>query len=275
MELRGKVCLIAGSSGTIGTAVATRFYKEGAHLALTYRTPGLKGLRDELAGGPGHVESFRLDVTDWDQVQAAIRDVDKAFSRIDVVVNCTGTMGPIGPFETLDVREWARGVETNLIGSVHLVRAVLPAMKQRNRGKIIFFSGGGAAYARPYFSSYGSSKAGLVRLTETLAQELQSTNIHVNVIAPGAVNSHMWTEMRSAASIGGEALRKELQNMDETGGVSPDRGAGLAVFLASDKSDRLSGRLLSAVWDDWEHVEDKIDKIAASDVWTLRRVPLN
>jgi NAD(P)-dependent dehydrogenase (short-subunit alcohol dehydrogenase family) len=276
MELRNKVCLISGASGAIGSSVAKHFYREGAHLALTYRTtgPGPVGLREEMVG-LGRVELYKLDVADWEQVQVTIREVENAFSGIDVLVNCTGIVGPIGAFETLDIRAWVQTIETNLIGTVHLARAVLPTMKERGHGKIILFSGGGAAYARPYFTPYSSSKAALVRFAESLAQELESANIQVNAIAPGPVNSRMWSEMRAASASGGPALLQELKRMEETGGTSPERAAGLAAFLASDRSNGLSGRLLSAVWDDWEHLEGHIEKIASSDVWTLRRVPLN
>lgn len=275
MELQNKVCLIAGASGAIGSSVAKHFYREGAHLALTYRTAVPDGLREEMVGRPGRIRCYKLDVTDWEQVQVMIREVENAFSGIDVLVNCTGKVGPIGTFETLDIRAWVQTIETNLIGSVHLARAVLPIMKERGRGKIILFSGGGGAYARPYFTPYSSSKAALVRFAESLAQELESSNIQVNTVAPGPVNSRMWSEMRAASAFGGSILLQELKRMEETGGVSPDRAAGLAAFLASDRSNGLSGRLLSAVWDDWEHLEGHIEKIASSDVWTLRRVPFN
>src|SRR5438046_5936103 len=106
MELLNKVCLIAGASGAIGRSVAKCFYREGAHLALTYRTASPAGLRDEMIGGRGRIHCHRLDVTDWEQVQSTIREVKDRFSGIDVLVNCTGTVGPIGPFETLDIRAW-------------------------------------------------------------------------------------------------------------------------------------------------------------------------
>jgi 3-oxoacyl-[acyl-carrier protein] reductase len=147
-------------------------------------------------------------------------------------------------------------------------------MKGRGGGKIILFSGGGAAYGRPFFTPYSASKAAVVRFTESLADELEPANIQVNAVAPGPVNSGMWTEMRAAGGLGGSALLSELKKMDQSGGASPDRAAGLAVFLASSRSDRLTGRLLSAIWDDWEHLENHMGKIAASDVWTLRRIPL-
>jgi 3-oxoacyl-[acyl-carrier protein] reductase len=207
-------------------------------------------------------------------VQTVIRQIRTDFAGIDVLVNCSGIQGPIGPLETLNMAEWAKTVETNLLGSVYLAWAVLPIMKERGRGKIILFSGGGAAYGQPYFASYSSSKAAVVRFAESLAQELDAANIQVNAIAPGPVRSRMWDEMRAAGEAGAPKLPEELKRMEETGGTSPDGAVALAVFLASDGSNRLTGRLLSAVWDDWEHFADRMNEIVASEVFTLRRVPL-
>jgi 3-oxoacyl-[acyl-carrier protein] reductase len=274
VKLANKVCAIVGASGAIGSAVARRFYAEGAHLALTFLTANPQALCDELSRGPGRAACYRLDISDWNHVQTVIGQIRTDFAGIDVMVNCSGMQGPIGPLEALDMAEWAKTIETNLLGSVYLARAVLPIMKERAGGKIILFSGGGAAYGRPYFTSYSSSKAAVVRFAESLAQELEAANIQVNAIAPGPVRSRMWDEMRAAGETGGPKLLEELRRMEETGGTSPDRAAGLAVFLASDRSNRLTGRLLSAVWDDWEHFTDRMDEIATSDVFTLRRVPL-
>jgi NAD(P)-dependent dehydrogenase (short-subunit alcohol dehydrogenase family) len=275
MLLDNKVCLLAGASGTIGACLARRFYEEGSRLALTYHTTKPQQLLSGLEGGPDRVACYQLDVTDRIQVQQVINQVKNDFSQVDVLVNCTGTVGPIGPLETLNARDWVRAIEINLFGAVNLAQGVLPLMKQRSRGKILFFSGGGAAYGRPYFTSYSSSKAALVRFTESLGQELKSSNIQVNAIAPGAVNSRMWADMRAAAGFGGSKLLEELKKMEESGGESPERAAGLAVFLASDQSAGLTGRLFSAIWDDWEHLENHIERIASSDIFTLRRIPLS
>lgn len=274
MALVKKVCVVAGGSGAIGADVVRSLYAEGAHLAITYRTAKPQGLCEELSRGLGRTICYQLDITDWKHVQTVMQQISTDFAGIDVLVNCTGMVGPIGPFETLDIGEWTRTIETNFIGSVYLARAALPFMKERGRGKIILFSGGGAAYGRPYFTSYSSSKAAVVRFAESLAQELEVANIQVNVIAPGPVRSRMWDEMRAAGQAGGPKLLEELKRMEETGGTSPGRAAGLAVFLASDRSNRLTGRLLSAVWDDWEHFENHIEDIAASEAFTLRRVGL-
>ena len=242
MELPNRVCVVAGASGAIGLAIARRLYAEGAHLAITYRTVKPQKPCEELSQGPGRTACYELDVTDCKQVETVIQQIRTDFAGIDVLVNCTGIQGPIGPLETLDMPEWVRTIETNLLGSVYLARAVLPYMKERGRGKIILFSGGGAAYGRPYFTAYSSSKAAVVRFAESLALELEATDIQVNTIAPGPVRSRMWDEMRAAAQAGGPKLAEELQRMDETGGVSPDRAAGLVAFLASAKSNRLTAR---------------------------------
>jgi len=273
MELQDKVCLIAGASGAIGAAVAKRFFQEGARLALTYRTER-PGATEKDFDETGRIAHFKLDVTDYEATESVVRRVAETFSGLDALINCTGIVGPIGPLESLDIRAWVRTIETNLIGSVHLARAVIPIMKGQGCGKIVLFSGGGAAYGRPFFTPYSSSKAALVRFTESLADELKPANIQVNAVAPGPVNSRMWAEMRAAGVLGGSKLVKEIEQMDQSGGASPDRAAGLAVFLASNRSNRLTGRLLSAIWDDWEHLESQMGKIASSDVWTLRRIPL-
>jgi 3-oxoacyl-[acyl-carrier protein] reductase len=274
MKLLNKVCVVTGASGAIGVAIARRLHAEGAHLAITYRAAKPQKLCEELSQGLRRTACYVLDVTDYVQVETVIQQIRTDFKGIDVLVNCTGIQGPIGPLETLDVREWARTVETNLLGSVYLARAVVPSMKERGGGKIILFSGGGAAYGRPYFTAYSSSKAAVVRFAESLALELEATNIQVNSVAPGPVHSRMWDEMRTAGQAGGQKLQEELKRMEETGGVSPDRAANLVAYLASDRSNRLTGRLLSAVWDDWDHFEKSMEKIAATEAFTLRRVQL-
>ncbi len=275
MELAEKVCLIAGATGAIGTAIAQRFHREGAHLALASRSVKPEELLQCFSGSPGCVARFALDVSRWDEVQSMVNQVQQEFGAIHVLVNCTGLLGPVGPTYSVAVEEWVRTIETNLIGCFYLVRAVLPGMLAQGRGKILHFSGGGAAYARPYFTAYSASKAAVVRFTESLAEELREANIQVNAIAPGPVKSRMWDQMRAASAVGGPRLLEELSHMDATGGVSPERAAALAVFLASDRSNGLTARLISSVHDDWEHLESRIPKIMDSDAGTLRRIPLD
>ena len=148
-------------------------------------------------------------------------------------------------------------------------------MRLAGGGKIIQFSGGGAAYGRAFFTAYSASKAALVRFTESIAMELADKNIQVNAIAPGPVRSRMWDELAKAGAAGGPQALQELKKMAETGGVPAQRGAALALFLASNDSKDLSGRLISAAYDPWEQFGPNISEIMATDQGTLRRIPFD
>jgi NAD(P)-dependent dehydrogenase (short-subunit alcohol dehydrogenase family) len=272
MELNNKVCLIAGASGAIGSAVAHRFQDEGARLALSSRSGDARNF--SIRSDSSDTLSMALDVCNWDDVQRVVQNAVNRWGRLDVFVNCAGVIGPIGPLWQCDVSAWTKSVEVNLMGAFHLIRAVVPVMLRAGKGKIIHFSGGGAAYGRPYFTAYSAAKAALVRLTESLADELQDNHIDVNAIAPGPVKSRMWEELRGAGAAAGRKATEELRQMDANGGVSPDRAADLAVFLASDRSNGLTGRLISAVHDKWCEIEQCIPDRIPPDAWTLRRVPL-
>lgn len=270
MQLNDKVCLIAGASGAIGFAIAKRFHHEGAKLALhSHATPIVIS---ELQGS-NSVMHVKADITNSQQVRQLVDEVVAKFGRLDCLVNCTGVLGPIGATSEIDEKTWVDAININLIGSFYLTHAALKPMLTKKRGKIVHFSGGGAAYGRPFYSAYSASKAALVRFCESLAEEVRDSNIDVNAIAPGPVNSRMWNQVRALANPDAKTIA-ELKKMEETGGVPPDRAAELAVFLASDRSNGFTGRLISAVWDDWNSFEQRIPELMRSEAGTLRRVPL-
>lgn len=274
MELANKNCLIVGASGAIGRAVAEKFYREGACVALTFHSRKRAALFGDLQAKDPRIATFALDVRNRKQVQTVVSRVTRKFGPIHILVNCSGVLGPIGPTHCVPVSAWLETLEVNLLGCFYLVRGVLASMLDAGGGKIILFSGGGAAYGRPFFTAYSTSKAALVRFTESLAAELHDRNIQVNAIAPGPVKSRMWDELRASGSTGGPQALEELKRMDETGGVSAERAAALALFLASGRSNGLTGRLISAVHDKWEEMGSRISNILSTDAGTLRRIPL-
>jgi NAD(P)-dependent dehydrogenase (short-subunit alcohol dehydrogenase family) len=275
VELADKTCLIIGASGSIGRAIADIFYREGARVALTFHSKRKSAPSKGLPSKGPRVALFRLDVRKRRDVRVVVGQVTKKFGPIHVLVNCSGVLGPIGTTHNASVKHWVETIEINLVGSFYVVRAVLPSMLAAGEGKIIQFSGGGAAYGRPFFTAYSASKAALVRFTESLAAELRDSNIQINAIAPGPVKSRMWNELRASGSAGGQQAIDELKKMDMTGGVPAERAAALALFLASNRSNGLTGRLISAVHDKWEEIGSCIPKVMSSDAWTLRRVPLD
>jgi NAD(P)-dependent dehydrogenase (short-subunit alcohol dehydrogenase family) len=155
---------------------------------------------------------------------------------------------------------------------VLMCRAVLPHMRRAGYGKIVQLSGGGATNPLPRISSYAASKAAVVRFAETLAEETRGAGIDVNCIAPGALNTRLLDQVLEAGAeaVGASFYERSLKQK-ETGGAPLERGADLSVFLASAESDGLSGKLLSAVWDPWEQLMEKIGDLP-QDVYTLRRI---
>jgi 3-oxoacyl-[acyl-carrier protein] reductase len=195
------------------------------------------------------------------------------FGSLDILVNCAATYGPIGPVAEIEPAEWLRTLEINLFSVYLCIRCALRTMlKQERGGKIINLAGGGATSPFPRFSAYAASKAAVVRLTETIAHEVRDREIDVNAIAPGPVNTRLLDQVLAVGIAAGEEFYSRSLKQKEQGGVSPELAAELAVLLASPLSDGITGRLISAVWDDWRALPSEIEQIAASDLYTLRRV---
>jgi NAD(P)-dependent dehydrogenase (short-subunit alcohol dehydrogenase family) len=211
-------------------------------------------------------------VSDPVAVARATARAMESSGAIDILVNAAGVQGPIGPLWENDFSGWLEIVRTHLLGTFLFCRAVLPSMIARRRGKIVNFSGGGAATPRPRFTAYASTKAAVVRLTETLAEEVKAHNIQVNAIAPGAVYTRLTEAVITAGDAAGpEGLAEALHTRD-TGGTPPERAAELVAFLASPESGGLTGRLISALWDDWPAMVKQFPELAAVGGYALRRL---
>ena len=273
--LAGRTAIVTGASRGLGRAIAARFVEAGADVLLTARdAEALADAAEEVRrAGPGRVLTEPGDASLPAAAAAAVARAEAELGGVTVLVNNAGVYGPIGPVEDNDWEEWTRALTINLLGTVAFCRAVVPAMRRRGYGKIVNLSGGGATAPLPRFSAYAASKAAVVRFTETLAEELADAHVDVNAIAPGALNTRLLDEVLAAGPerAGAAFFARSLKQRDD-GGAPLDKGASLAVFLASAASDGISGRLLSAVWDDWAGLPERRDALAAGDVYTLRRI---
>ncbi len=280
MKLAGKIALVTGAGRGIGRAIALGFAAQGARLALAART--VSELEEtarqiaEISGEPGAgTLVIPVDVTDQAGVDSMVKRTLDRFTNIDILVNNAGIGGPVGVLQDNDISAWMQTLQVNVIGPYLCCRAVIPAMVRQGGGKIITLAGAGANNGWAYLSAYCASKAAVVRLTEVLSIELEEQNIQVNALGPGSIHTRMWEELRDgAADVNATDLHELGQMVTSGGGASLDDTAALAVFLAGDESGGLSGRLISAVADDFTNLASRIPEIMASDVFTLRRVDL-
>lgn len=272
--LEDRVAIVTGAGRGIGRAIALAYASEGARLILAARTEA--ELQDAAAlceEQGGKATAIKADIANWDQAQYLIQTAIREAGHVDVLVNSAGIYGPIGPTAEIDVTDWTRAVSVNLFGPLYLCRAILPHFVERRQGKIILLGGGGATAPLPNFSSYAASKAGVARLADTLAEELKTFNVQVNVIAPGLVDTQLQDEVLAAGPRAG-ALLEKIQRARETGAgaVSPDVAASLALFLASSASGTLTGKLIAAPYDPWREWTDKAEELNATALYTIRRL---
>jgi NAD(P)-dependent dehydrogenase (short-subunit alcohol dehydrogenase family) len=274
-KLLGKVALITGGSRGIGKGAAIALAREGARIAIAARNRAeVELVQNDLRTTGVDAFGLTVDVSNPGEVDRLVRETVIQFGRIDVLINAAGVQGPIGPLWLNDPEQWLAAININLFGTMLCCRAVVPHMIATGHGKIINFSGGGATQPRPNFSSYAAAKAAVVRLTETLADELRGFRIDVNAIAPGVVDTRLLDAIVEAGpAAGSESGQVETLRKESTGFVPIEVPASLAVFLASSGSDGLTGRLISAPHDDWPRWDKaRIQQISSLPWLTLRRI---
>jgi NAD(P)-dependent dehydrogenase (short-subunit alcohol dehydrogenase family) len=277
MRLLGKNAIITGANQGFGKALAEKYVTEGASVVICARDlqklTEVKITLEQMATNNQKVISIQADVSSEADVKNLIEQSLYELGTIDVLVNNAGIYGPKGSIEDIVWSEWVKAMEVNVYGPLLTSRAILPHMKENKYGKIINLSGGGATTPMPGLSAYAASKAAIVRITETLALETKDFHIDINAVAPGALNTRLLEEVLAAGPdlVGKEFYEKSLKQRD-SGGTSMDKGTSLCVFLASSESDGITGKLISAVWDPWKDFEKHKNKIASSDIYTLRRI---
>lgn len=273
----GRNVIVTGGSQGLGRAIVEALIDAGANVLFCARTDAaVEQARAEIAArriSHGMLIGQSCDIADERDVARLLARAETEFGGLHAVINNAGIQGPIGPLETNDPAAWRRCIEVNLIGTMFVCRGVIPIFKSVRYGKIVNVSGGGATSPRPEFSAYAASKAAVVRLTETLAEELREHHIDVNAVAPGALKTRMFGEILAAAS---ERVRQQalaqVEKRSDSGDEPMAEAAALCVYLASAASDGITGRLLAAKWDPWRTLHERRGELAASDIYTLRRI---
>lgn len=277
MQLKGLNALITGGSRGLGKAIAEKFLCEGANVVVCAREEAVldkaKTELEKVARAGQKVRGKSCDVSSEQQVSDLISYAISELGSINILVNNAGIYGPMGPTEAVSLDEWIRAIEVNLYGVLLPCRAAIPHFKTIGKGKIIIISGGGATNPLPNISAYAASKAAVVRLSETLAEELRPFSIDINAVAPGALNTRLVDEvLKAGPEKVGQAFYAKNQKWANEGGTPLSLGASLCAYLASKASDGITGKLISAQWDPWSRLDQYRNELAKSDIYCLRRI---
>jgi 3-oxoacyl-[acyl-carrier protein] reductase len=249
MRLVGRNIILTGASRGFGRYLACRLWEEGANLLLVASKHFNIDLPAERIDQ--HAETLAVDLSVAYAENPIVRRATLAWTKIDGLVNNAAIQGPIGPAWESDWSAWNKTLTVDLFAPINLCKAVVPKMLEHGSGKIVNLSGGGATNVRPNYSAYATAKTGLVRFSECLAAELAGTGIDVNCVSPGAMPTDM---LPPGVTANPDAMQK---------------AAELVIWLLSDESNGVTGKLLSAQWDDYKRIPGKF---TPADKFTLRRV---
>ena len=268
------ICLITGARRGLGQFLAQRFWQAGYSLALVARPGAASGSLPSFQERPNQtVRWLEADLADPESVSRLIAKANAEFPALDVLINNAAIHGTIGPSWESDFAAWRLVLQVNLLTPIELCGGAVEWMGQSGGGAIINLSGGGATAARPNFSPYATSKAGLVRFSETLAEEAKPLGVRVNCVAPGPMKTDMLAEVIDRGpAFSGQREFDAAQRVFRDGGTPMDRVADLCLFLSSPSAREITGKLISAVWDPWSDFLSHLNDLRSTDIYTLRRI---
>ncbi|HEX9026540.1 MAG TPA: SDR family oxidoreductase [Clostridium sp.] len=240
-KLSGKVALITGASRGIGRSIAIEFARQGASVIINYSTDyeSAKETLEEVKGVGGYGIIIKGDISSFEKCNIIVEETLKIMGKIDILVNNAG-ISQIGLFMDATEEEIQRIISTNLLGAMYLTKHVLKEMISRKNGNIINISSMWGEAGASCEVLYSTAKGGLNTFTKSLAKEVAPSNIRVNCIAPGVIDTKM-------NSFLGEEEKKALEEEIPLGRFgNPSEIGKLAVFLCSDDSSYITGQIIRA-----------------------------
>ena len=239
MRLSGRTAIVTGARRGMGRAISLALAREGANVVVTdVSREDCQRVVDEIKRMGTRGLALKCDVGSSSDVEAMVKRTVDEFGRVDILVNNAGVIA-YKPFLELTEEDWDRTLNINLKGQFLCARAAGREMAKNKRGRIIniaSISSGGCGIAFPLIAHYTASKGGVLGLTKALALELTPQGINVNAICPGAIDTDMAKGAKESGQLGQVLARIPKGRLGQ-----PEEIANLAVFLASDESDYISG----------------------------------
>ncbi len=242
-RLGGKVAVVTGGGGGIGGATCRRFSKEGAKVAVL--DVDLDAAQ-AVAASLGNADSiaFHVDITDLENVEYSIEEIEKQLGPVDILINNAG-WDVFRPFLMTDPEFWRKIIDINLVGALNMHHAVLPGMVERGNGRVVSVSSDAGRVGSSGESVYAACKAGLIGFARTLAREHARQGITFNVVCPGPTDTALFASYSEGAG-DPDKLRKAMQRAVPMGRIgTPDDLPGAIAFFASDDAAYITGQVIS------------------------------
>ena len=237
--LEGKTALITGAARGIGKAIALKFASEGANIAFTDLVidDNAKATEQEIAAFGVKAKGFASDASNFEATKAIVAEIQKEFGRIDILVNNAGITKD-GLLLRMSEEQWDRVIGINLKSAFNFTRNVVPVMFSQRSGSIINLASVVGVHGNAGQANYAASKAGMIALAKSVAQEMGPRGIRANAIAPGFIETAMTAALP-------EKIREEWKmKIPARRGGKPEDIADVATFLASDLSSYVTGQVI-------------------------------
>lgn len=239
LKLDGRTALVTGASQGIGEAIARVLARQGARVVLAARNESrLRALADEIEAAGGSARPLALDVSRPETFGEALKSLPEGFTEIDVLVNNAGVTAD-NLLARMSLEDWERVIRVNLTGAFALTKEVIRGMMKRRWGRVINVSSVVGMMGNAGQANYAASKAGLIGFSKSLARELGSRNITVNVVAPGYIETAMTADLPEASrtALSDAIALKRLGSVDDV--------AWSVLFLASEEAGYITGHTLN------------------------------
>lgn len=277
MDIKGKVAVVTGASAGVGRELAREFARNGAKVVCAARRKDkLLETVAMVKGEGGEAICVTADVTDRDQVKHLFDETIKTYGQMDLLFNNAGSLKAVGASWEVNIDDWWRDITVDLLGTFICCRTFLPYMVERNAGVVINMDGGGGTTG-PFGggSAYGSSKAAIVRFTESLAKELERAGSEVMAVCvnPGFVNSEL---SRGSVDTPYKArwLKEVVDHLEKDDGVPPERCAQTTMKLLKVLAPELNGRAFKN-GTDFDRVARELERIKGENLLVLKYIQLD
>ena len=227
-NFEGQTAIVTGGAQGIGGAVASELSKNGARLVLW--DMDIEIAKQKAAELGGETLAVKVDIGDWDSVNSACRDTLNATGRIDVVVNSAGIAGPNHTVLDYPVDAFADVMRINMLGTFHVNKAVVPAMRDQSYGRIVNIASVAGKEGNPNASAYSASKAAVIGFTKSLGKELADMDIAVNCVTPAAARTRIFDQMKQ------EHIDYMLSKIPRGRFLEVEEAASMIVWLCSKEN---------------------------------------